>query len=127
MTPSDRAGRPPEELPGGYPPIDRAHLARQTMGDVALQREVLALFAAQAEAILRDIGQWNGDTADLAHRLVGSARGIGAHAVASAAARVEHAARLGRPIGEDEMTALRQSVVAAIAYIRDQPSSVQDD
>ena len=34
-------------------PIDIAHLQRMTLGDVSLEREVLAMFAAQAAGLVR--------------------------------------------------------------------------
>ena len=73
------------------PAIDRAHLARMTHGERDLEREVLQLFATQA-----DRPAWpHADEASpaavgaLAHTLSGSARGIGAWQVADAAAAVE--------------------------------------
>lgn len=89
-------------------PIDLEHLSRQTMGDRALEEEVLALFSHQIGTIDADIG-----TADeaqrrrLAHALKGSARGVGAFALAECADRIEadpsdktNLTRLARLIGE---------------------------
>jgi HPt (histidine-containing phosphotransfer) domain-containing protein len=74
------------------PAIDRAHLARMTGGDAALEREVLALFASQAAVLTRRMQEAEpGAIAALAHTLKGAALGIGAHAVAAAAERVERA------------------------------------
>ena len=58
--------------------IDRAHLARTTFGDRALEREVLQLFDLQAELLLARMRSGNPQAlAALAHTLRGSASGIG--------------------------------------------------
>jgi HPt (histidine-containing phosphotransfer) domain-containing protein len=71
-------------------PVDLAHLARQTMGDRDVERQVLALFVQQAASIRDRMAE--ADDAErlrLAHALKGSARGIGAFAVAECAADIE--------------------------------------
>jgi HPt (histidine-containing phosphotransfer) domain-containing protein len=74
----------------GGSPIDRAHLARQTMGDAELEREVLALFLEQAATTSADIaGSTVGKRLHLAHALKGSAQAVGAFAVADCAAGLE--------------------------------------
>jgi HPt (histidine-containing phosphotransfer) domain-containing protein len=70
-------------------PIDIAHLQRMTLGDASLEREVLAMFAAQAAGLLQALANWPADAAALAHTLKGSARAIGAFAVADAASSLE--------------------------------------
>jgi HPt (histidine-containing phosphotransfer) domain-containing protein len=74
-------------------PIDLEHLSRMTLGDRALEREVLALFDRQAEMLIVKM-QEAGPTvvSAYAHTLKGSAQGIGAFAVARAAEAVEAAA-----------------------------------
>jgi len=72
------------------PPIDLAHLARQTMGDNALEREVLGMFDEQLAMIadrfeVADLGE----RYRLAHTLKGSARGIGAFVLGDCAAVLE--------------------------------------
>ncbi len=65
--------------------IDLAHLRRMTLGDAALEREVLSLFHAHSALLL---AKMRGDAAGvpaLAHTLKGSALGIGASEVARAA------------------------------------------
>jgi len=75
-------------------PVDLAHLACYTGGDLALNAEVLDLFQTQAKQLLQnltvaleqgDAKQWRA----IAHGLKGAARGIGAFAMADAAASVE--------------------------------------
>jgi HPt (histidine-containing phosphotransfer) domain-containing protein len=74
--------------------LDRAHLARMTLGDERLAREVLQLFDRQAANFAARMRQAEPEaTYALAHALKGSARGIGAFAVARAAEAVEDAAR----------------------------------
>jgi HPt (histidine-containing phosphotransfer) domain-containing protein len=76
-------------------PIDIAHLQRMTLGDASLEREVLAMFAAQAAGLLQALADWPADAAALAHTLKGSARAIGAFAVADAASSLEVLVRSG--------------------------------
>lgn len=80
-------------------PVDLVHLARQSMGDREIEREVLGLFVQQALSVRDEIA-----TADakrrlfLAHGLKGSARGIGAFAVADCAAEIERDPEDGRAL-----------------------------
>ncbi len=72
-------------------PIDRAYLSRYTLGDGALETEVLGLFCGQSFVYLdrlRDaasLAEWR----DAAHSLKGSAQAVGAVFVAEAARRAE--------------------------------------
>ncbi|MEQ9179152.1 MAG: Hpt domain-containing protein [Nitratireductor sp.] len=87
----------PFAMPGGETcvasrrrPIDLVHLARQTMGDRALEQEVLSMFVQQAQSVRDQIGR--SDAAQrrvLAHGLKGSARGVGAFIVAELADALE--------------------------------------
>ena len=71
-------------------PVDLAHLARQTMDDRALEQEVLALFVQQALSVRDKIQEADErERVLLAHGLKGSARSIGAFAVAECAAAIE--------------------------------------
>ena len=70
--------------------IDLVHLARTTMGDRSLEREVLQLFDRQSSQIVARIRTAApASVATLAHTLNGSARGIGAWRVAHAAQALE--------------------------------------
>lgn len=86
------------------PAIDLAHLARMTHGERVLEREVLQLYATQADILLnrilaRPIGPSTAAAvAALAHTLNGSSRGIGAWQVATAAAAIEAEAAAGRDL-----------------------------
>lgn len=76
-------------------PLDRGHLARQTLGDAGLEREILALFQRQSGLILDRLMETSGgeERRIAAHTLKGSARAVGAWRVAAAAEAVENGAR----------------------------------
>ncbi|MFH1517379.1 MAG: Hpt domain-containing protein [Pseudomonadota bacterium] len=99
--------------PSGGRPIDLVHLARQTGGDKALETEVLALFARQArEAVARIDALDAAARSELAHRLAGAAKAVGAFEVARRAAALETA-----PANIAAMTAFATSVINADAFI----------
>jgi HPt (histidine-containing phosphotransfer) domain-containing protein len=77
-------------------PVDLVHLSRYTGGDPQLNAEILQLFAGQAAELMqklqtvletRDLKGWK----EITHSLKGAARGIGAFAMADAAANAEPA------------------------------------
>ena len=70
-------------------PIDFEHLKRMTLDDAGLEQEVLAMFAAQSAQLIGRLADLPEDAPTLAHTLKGSARAIGAFAVADAADRLE--------------------------------------
>ena len=70
-------------------PIDIAHLRQMTLGDTSLEREVLAMFSAQAVGLVGALATLPSDARALAHTLKGSARAIGAFGVADAAGCLE--------------------------------------
>lgn len=78
---------------GSATPIDHEHLGRYTMGNLPLEIEVLQLFAGQAPSTLADLAASSTakDWLMAAHTLKGSARAVGAWAVASAAEDAERA------------------------------------
>jgi HPt (histidine-containing phosphotransfer) domain-containing protein len=84
----------PSIAPGaGEHAIDLQHLSKMTLGERALEREVLELFHQQATMLtgrMREAAP--AVIAASAHTLKGSARGIGAWRVARAAEAVERAA-----------------------------------
>jgi HPt (histidine-containing phosphotransfer) domain-containing protein len=98
--------------------IDRRHLARMTLGEAALEREVLALFDQQAAMLLaRMTAAPANAVAALAHTLNGSARGIGAWRVSQAAAMLECAAASHDPIVPEAIEPLADAVAEARAAI----------
>ena len=82
---------PSPSLVPGNGPIDFEHLDRMTFGDARLEREVLTMFSAQSARLVHRLASMPADAGALAHTLKGSARAIGAFAVADAAARLEAA------------------------------------
>jgi HPt (histidine-containing phosphotransfer) domain-containing protein len=97
-------------------PLDLDHLTRMTLGDAELGCEVLAMFAEQSARLIAAIAALPADASALAHKLKGSARGIGAFAVADAAAQFESAVRTGDdPPGA--LSALRDAVADTRAAI----------
>ena len=100
-------------------PIDFAHLRRMTLDDDRLEREVLALFSAQAANLVGMLATMPADAGALAHTLKGSARAIGAFAVADAAVRLETLIHNGGDPAEalaelDDAVALARSAVDEI-------------
>jgi HPt (histidine-containing phosphotransfer) domain-containing protein len=97
-------------------PIDIVHLRRMTLGDAALEREVLTLFSAQALRQAQALAEMPTDAPALAHTLKGSARAIGAFAVADAAAHLETLIKGGRRTAE-ALSELNDAVAQAQAAI----------
>jgi HPt (histidine-containing phosphotransfer) domain-containing protein len=100
-------------------PIDIDHLQRMTLGDAGLEREVLAMFSAQAASLIGALATLPAEAGALAHTLKGSARAIGAFAVADAAEVLETAMRDGddpsHALAElDEAIALARTAVDAM-------------
>lgn len=97
-------------------PLDLNHLSRMTLGDAELEQEVLAMFAEQTIRLVAAMAAMPAEAGALAHKLKGSARGIGAFAVADAAASLETAIRTGhsRP---DAFAALKEAVAEVRAAI----------
>ncbi len=98
--------------------IDVEHLARMTLGERSLEREVLALFHRQADMLLPRIRR--GDpavAAASAHTLKGSAVGIGAFGVARAAEAVEQAGDAAFAEAIDTLAAVLEETKAEIARL----------
>jgi HPt (histidine-containing phosphotransfer) domain-containing protein len=99
-------------------PIDLVHLARTTLGDRSLEREVLQLFDRQATLLIaRMRTAAPSGVATLAHTLKGSARGIGAWRVARAAEALELAGARAGEIGGalDRLNAASEEARGVIA------------
>src|SRR5438552_18339352 len=99
-------------------PIDLLHLARMSMGDRSLEREVLQLFERQSTLLIARMrtAAPNG-VATLAHTLKGSALGIGAWRVARAAQALELAGARQSEIGGalDRLNAASEEARTGIA------------
>lgn len=101
-------------------PVDLVHLARYTLGNRALEHEVLELFLTHSVLYLNRLKQavsekeWHG----AAHTIKGSARGIGAWGVAASAGFAEQleggALERGR---KKAVAALEREIETANAYI----------
>jgi HPt (histidine-containing phosphotransfer) domain-containing protein len=92
-------------------PVDLGQLDEQTGGDSALAREVLKLFVLHAPEDLAQLSAVMGyERRVLAHRLVGSARGVGASEVARLAASVEAGV-------DGDVPALGAAVEEAVKFI----------
>ena len=103
-------------LVSGERPIDLVHLARMTLGDRSLEREVLQLFDRQATMLMARVREGSpAVVAAVAHTLKGSARGIGAGRVACAAEAVELASASG---GAAELEAAVDRLGAATDEVR---------
>jgi len=76
-------------------PIDLTHLRRMTLGDAALEREVLAIFISQSDHLMGALKKLPAEADALAHTLTGAARAIGASRVADCAAALQCAIRQG--------------------------------
>ena len=92
-------------------PIDLEHLRRMTLGDTALEREVLGMFARQACQLAATLATTPPEASALVHTLKGSARAIGAIRVAAAAAGLEAAIRDGQSPA-NALGVLRDTVAA---------------
>jgi HPt (histidine-containing phosphotransfer) domain-containing protein len=101
-------------------PIDIAHLRRMTLGDAALEREVLSMFSAQAARLVKALAAFPPDASALAHTLKGSARAVGAFALGDAAAHLETLIKTGGNIEEalseldDAVTDARDAIDAVL-------------
>ena len=102
-------------------PIDLVHLARTTLGDRSLEREVLQLFDRQAALLIaRMRSATPGGVVIIAHTMKGSARGIGAWRVARAAEALELAGASGPDAvaqALDQLTAAADEARAVIAEL----------
>lgn len=95
-------------------PVDLVHLSRYTLGNRALEREILELFRTQSGIYLRRLESAETDKAwsDAAHTIKGSARGIGAWGIAAAAEVAEGLT------GEDRLEKRTSLLLALSAEIK---------
>lgn len=96
-------------------PVDLVHLARQTLGDRHLEREILDLFVRQARAQFARLAaaRETEERRQAAHLIKGSARGIGAWPIARIAGEIEAAPA----IGNSEIAAMGEAIDEASAFI----------
>lgn len=106
---AERAGTPDA-------PVDLVHLARHTLGNRELEREVLRLFSRQARMMTERMREGcQGEALERClHTLLGSARGIGAWKVAEA---VEQAQQALRETGGADLVAVSAAVAESADFI----------
>lgn len=85
----------PEDAGAGCEVIDLAHLRRFTLGDEALELEILGLFIDQVPVTIQALkeARTDRDWVVAAHTLKGSARAVGAWRLARIAEYAERSAR----------------------------------
>jgi HPt (histidine-containing phosphotransfer) domain-containing protein len=90
--------------------VDRTYLARFTLGNVALEREVLDLFAAQAPVYLQRLREAHCTKAwkEATHTIKGSAGAIGAW-------RLAQLAQMAEKIDVEARESHREEAAAAVA------------
>lgn len=103
----------------GAAPLDRNYFARFTMGNAALEREVLELFASQAPLYLERLraAPTAKDWRDAAHTIKGSASAIGAWRLARMA---EMAERIDIEAGMARVQGAREQALDAVAEAIDE-------
>jgi len=121
---STRAAQEARARHGAQTPLDHAHLARYTLGDLEL--EILDLFLGEAPQTLDrlkdqaatcpcDKKNWVAGC----HTLKGSARAVGAMDVAAAAESAEKESQLTHDRLDGHLLAMAASLAAVSAYIAD--------
>lgn len=111
-------------MPATSTVLDRAHLARVTLGSAELAREVLDLFAGQVPHQIEALESSGPGRPwfEAAHGLKGSARAVGAWALAETAAAAERMA--GDADGERReamLAAVRAIATTTLAAVRAAP------
>lgn len=110
------------------PALDRAYLGRFTLGNLALEREVLGLFAGQAPLYLQRLLEAETPQAwvEAAHTLKGASAGLGINRVARLAAAAEGLDVFSVAEGEtlvharaEAVDALRRAIDQALGLIRE--------
>jgi HPt (histidine-containing phosphotransfer) domain-containing protein len=99
--------------------IDLVHLSKYTLGDRDLECELLALFRSQSGVYLNRLEAAASltDWKEAAHSLKGSAKGIGAWAIADHAETAEQLTAIGEPSHAAALRSLRTTLDETIAHI----------
>lgn len=100
-------------------PLDRSHLARYTLGDPALEREVLGLFVAQIPLTVESLkfAQSDKDWQMAAHSLKGSARAVGAWKLARLAQQAEKIDRTAGGASTGIVARIEEAAAEVDAYL----------
>ena len=98
------------------PVFDAAKLNRATSGDTALQVEILALFVAEVERLMRQVEDATEPEvrADRLRALIALARNTGAAMLAHEARELETQIAAESP----DLAALKQAIAQTLAYVR---------
>ncbi len=107
-------------VPMQVDPVDIKHLRRYTLGDVALEREVLTLFINQLPATISALGTaiCDKDWKMAAHTLKGSGRAVGAWRIARIAEQAERTDFIQQPEQKAEtMMLLEEAAAEARSFI----------
>jgi HPt (histidine-containing phosphotransfer) domain-containing protein len=99
--------------------IDRAYLARFTLGNMALEREILDLFSGQMPRLLEQLrgAKTHAEWSLAAHTIRGSALAVGARDLANLAQIAES---LDWSVGGKELDRGRQEAANALALASEQ-------
>ncbi len=102
----------------GVAAIDYRHLKAQAADDLGVAREVLQLFVVHGAQVLQQLESATDEKTwkQLTHTLKGSASGVGAFAVAEAAAHAERHA-----LDTSTIEPLKQALAAAQTFIMQNP------
>jgi HPt (histidine-containing phosphotransfer) domain-containing protein len=121
MQADDEVFRSTKDVESGAPVLDLGHLQRYTLGDSALQNEVLGLFreqvASSVSALRKSIAEDDWASWRMAaHTLKGSAWAVGAFRLAQEAERAErdNATLNSRARGAERIAIAAVATVAAI-------------
>lgn len=107
-------GKKGQRVATSLPLLDEAHLARQTFGDPVLAREVLGLFVQQLERLGSQLKAAEGAARGaLLHSLKGSARAVGATALAQLAEQLEGEG--ADAAGADALPAMLSATLRAVS------------
>jgi len=108
------AAREAQEVGGLAEPIDHGYLARATLGNRALEREVLELFAGQLLVYVEQLRAADSekDWKFLAHTIKGSALAVGANKLANLAHMAE---RLDLDTEPADLERLRRQAADGVA------------
>lgn len=89
-------------------PVDLVHLAKQCLGDEALEMEVLRLFDTTLKTYYArlQMAESFDDLALVLHSIKGAAGGVGAWTIADTAKAMEHEMRSGRPLTQERIADL---------------------
>jgi HPt (histidine-containing phosphotransfer) domain-containing protein len=107
-------------LAAGHDPIDRAHLARYSLGSPTLEREILGLFLAQLPLSIEQLrfAATDREWQIAAHTIKGSARAVGAWQVARLALAAEQSSGASDADARDRLLSdLEEACETVQAYV----------